>query len=103
LKSFQNQQKGAVSLNRRRNAWILCAKGNSLTFCITKTTSSAGGSKKLSLCPDYLSERSEESGSLLLREKGDHEVVDEEFLGGIDTSSVSRQAAATFPRWGRQM
>ena len=41
-------------------------------FCILKTTGSAGGSKKLSLCPDYLSERSEESSSLLLREKGDH-------------------------------
>jgi hypothetical protein len=41
-------------------------------FCILKTTGSAGASKKLSLYPDYLSERSEESSSLLLREKGDH-------------------------------
>ena len=29
--------------------------------------------------------------------------MDEEFLRVIDTSSVSRQAAATFPHWGRQI
>ena len=49
-----------------------------LICCIMKTTGSAGCSKELSLCPDDVSERSEEVGSLLLREKGDHEVVDEE-------------------------
>ena len=37
-----------------------------------KTTGSAGGPKRLSLCPANLSERSEEPRSLLLREKGDH-------------------------------
>ena len=37
--------------------------------------------------------------SLLLWEKGDHEVVDEELLCDKNTSSVG--FAATFPRWGR--
>ncbi|MBR2292870.1 MAG: hypothetical protein IKA44_00995, partial [Clostridia bacterium] len=37
--------------------------------------------------------------SLLLWEKGDHEVVDEELLCVKNTSSVG--FAATFPRWGR--
>ena len=32
----------------------------------------------------------------------EHEVVDEELICDKDTSSVSRQAAATFPHWGRQ-
>ena len=43
-----------------------------LAVCILKTAGS-GGSKKLSLCPNYLSERSEEPNSLLLREKGDRD------------------------------
>ena len=37
--------------------------------------------------------------SLLLWEKGDHEVVDEELLCVHNTSSVG--FAATFPHWGR--
>ena len=43
--------------------------------CKTKTTGSAGGSKKLWLCPDYLSELSEESSSLLPLEKAYGSIV----------------------------
>jgi hypothetical protein len=57
--------------------------------------SSVGDDKKSS-------EQSEKTRSLLLWEKGDHEVVDEELSCVKDTSSVSRQAAATFPHWGRR-